>query len=58
VKQNKDDCAQLLEQTHELLNAIIIVHLKSDTGAELPPSVLAHIGKFTQYITCGLKLPG
>ncbi|KAJ7808157.1 hypothetical protein B0H13DRAFT_1928573 [Mycena leptocephala] len=29
VKQNKNDCAQLLEQTYELLNAILMVHINS-----------------------------
>ncbi|KAJ7936127.1 hypothetical protein B0H13DRAFT_1853815 [Mycena leptocephala] len=48
VKQNKNECSQLMEQTYELLNAILIVHIKSDTGGELPPSVLTHIGKFTE----------
>ncbi|KAJ7914790.1 P-loop containing nucleoside triphosphate hydrolase protein [Mycena leptocephala] len=37
VKQNKNECTQLMEQTYELLNAILIVHIKSDTGGELPP---------------------
>ncbi|KAJ7915419.1 hypothetical protein B0H13DRAFT_1872083 [Mycena leptocephala] len=37
VKQNKSECSQLMEQTYELLNAILIVHIKSDTGGELPP---------------------
>ncbi|KAJ7925559.1 P-loop containing nucleoside triphosphate hydrolase protein [Mycena leptocephala] len=50
VKQNKNECSQLMEQTYELLNAILIVHIKSDTGGELPPSVLAHIGKFTETL--------
>jgi hypothetical protein len=52
VKQNKDDCTCLIEQAHELLNAIIIVHLQSDTGpgAELSPSVLKNIGLFTGYL--------
>jgi hypothetical protein len=50
VRQNKNDCAQLLEQSYELLNAILMVHINSDTGAELPPSVLTHIGKFTEYV--------
>ena len=49
VKQNKNNCIELMEQTHELLNAIIIIHIKSDTGGELPPSTLNHIGKFTEY---------
>ncbi|KAJ7855782.1 hypothetical protein B0H13DRAFT_1902939 [Mycena leptocephala] len=50
VKQNKNKCSQLMEQTYELLNAIIIVHIKSDTGGELLPSVLTHIGKFTETL--------
>ncbi|KAJ7603264.1 hypothetical protein DFH06DRAFT_1350351 [Mycena polygramma] len=50
IKQNKDECTQLLEQTHELLNAILVTHIKSDTSADLPPSVLNHIGKFTETL--------
>ncbi|KAJ7816392.1 hypothetical protein B0H13DRAFT_1923585 [Mycena leptocephala] len=50
VKQNKSDCAQLLEQTCGLLNAIIIVHVQADTGGELPPTLLNHIGKFTETL--------
>ncbi|KAJ7928322.1 hypothetical protein B0H13DRAFT_1860519 [Mycena leptocephala] len=50
VKQNKNECSQLMEQTYELLNAILIVHIKSDTGGALPPSVLNHIGKFTETL--------
>jgi hypothetical protein len=52
MKQNKDGCSFLMEQAHELLNAVIIVYIKSDTGAELPPSVLNQIGKFTEYLAC------
>ncbi|KAJ7909247.1 hypothetical protein B0H13DRAFT_1877873 [Mycena leptocephala] len=48
VKQNK--CTQLLEQTYELLNTILMVHITSDMGGELPPSVLKHIGKFTETL--------
>ncbi|KAF7368241.1 hypothetical protein MVEN_00144200 [Mycena venus] len=50
IKQNKSDCAQLLEETHKLLNAIILVYIKSETGAELAPSVLTHIVKFTKTL--------
>ncbi|KAJ7792631.1 hypothetical protein B0H13DRAFT_2298856 [Mycena leptocephala] len=50
VKQNKNECSQLMEQTYELLNAILILHIKSNTGGELPPSVLTHIGKFTETL--------
>ncbi|KAJ7023664.1 hypothetical protein C8F04DRAFT_1271234 [Mycena alexandri] len=50
VKQNKNDCTQLIEQTHQLLHAIIVVHIKSDTGGELPPNMLNQIGKFTETL--------
>ncbi|KAJ7734708.1 hypothetical protein B0H14DRAFT_3614170 [Mycena olivaceomarginata] len=50
VKQNKDDCVELLEQTRKFLTVIIILYMKSETGAELPPNVLDHIGKFTQIL--------
>ncbi|KAJ6536817.1 hypothetical protein B0H19DRAFT_1079235 [Mycena capillaripes] len=50
VKQNKDECASLVERSHQLLKAIILVHINSDTGGELPPSILNPIGKFTQTL--------
>ncbi|KAJ7751657.1 P-loop containing nucleoside triphosphate hydrolase protein [Mycena metata] len=50
VKQNKDECAGLMEHTHELLKAIIGVYIKSDTGPELPPSILTEITKFTETL--------
>ncbi|KAJ7911590.1 hypothetical protein B0H13DRAFT_1875699 [Mycena leptocephala] len=50
IKQNKNICTKLLEQTSQLLNAIMMVHIKSDTGGELPPSMLSHIGKFTETL--------
>jgi hypothetical protein len=45
-----------MEQTYQLLDAIIIVHLKSDTSGELPPLVLKHIGLFTEYLACLLSM--
>ncbi|KAJ7159767.1 P-loop containing nucleoside triphosphate hydrolase protein, partial [Mycena filopes] len=50
VKQNKDDCIQLLEQTHHLLYAIIALHTKSDTAGELSPRMLDCIGNFTDTL--------
>ncbi|KAJ6548969.1 hypothetical protein B0H19DRAFT_1265745 [Mycena capillaripes] len=50
IKQNKTTCIQLMEQTYELLNAIMIVHIKSLPNRELPPSVLYHIGRFTETL--------
>ncbi|KAJ7779653.1 hypothetical protein B0H16DRAFT_723631 [Mycena metata] len=50
IKQNKNECAELTECTHALLNAIITVYIKSDTGAELPPSTLNQIVKFIETL--------
>ncbi|KAJ7620703.1 hypothetical protein DFH06DRAFT_1143810 [Mycena polygramma] len=50
IKQNKEECIGLLEQTHQLLNAILVAHIKSETGADLPPNVLNYIGNFTKTL--------
>ncbi|KAJ6452360.1 hypothetical protein C8R47DRAFT_1204351 [Mycena vitilis] len=50
IKQNKDQCAQFLEQAHELLNAVLVTCIKSDTGMDLAPSVLIHIAKLTETL--------
>ncbi|KAJ6578373.1 hypothetical protein B0H19DRAFT_1253616 [Mycena capillaripes] len=50
VKQNKDECTQLMEKTHQLLEAIIMVHIHSETGGQFPPSVLSNIGNFTRIL--------
>ncbi|KAJ7437751.1 P-loop containing nucleoside triphosphate hydrolase protein, partial [Mycena latifolia] len=50
VKRNQDDCAQVLEQVHELLYAIIWVQVRSDTGGELSPSMLDNLGRFTETL--------
>ncbi|KAF7339012.1 hypothetical protein MVEN_01977400 [Mycena venus] len=49
VKQNKDGCSELLEQTHQLLHAIIALHIKSDRG-ELSPLALNNIANFTKTL--------
>lgn len=52
MKKNKDECVRLLENIHDLLYAIIDLHLKSETvGTTLPPATLDQIGKFTEYFT-------
>ncbi|KAJ6592165.1 hypothetical protein DFH09DRAFT_166735 [Mycena vulgaris] len=50
VKQNKGDCTQLLEQTYGLLCAIVSLHMKSETGLDLTPSMLYDLGKFTDTL--------
>ncbi|KAJ7859837.1 hypothetical protein B0H14DRAFT_2577002 [Mycena olivaceomarginata] len=55
VTRHKEDCVQLLEQIHELLTAIVILHVKSDAGGEMPIEVLHHVGKFT-VLTSGIRI--
>ncbi|KAJ7160545.1 hypothetical protein C8R43DRAFT_1176792 [Mycena crocata] len=50
VKQNKNDCVQLLQHSYELLIGIISLHIKSETGADFSPSMLNHLGKFTETL--------
>ncbi|KAJ7821796.1 hypothetical protein B0H13DRAFT_1920532 [Mycena leptocephala] len=42
IKQNKNDCTELLEEAYKLLNAVLMAHVKSDTGGELPPTQQNH----------------
>ncbi|KAJ7845093.1 hypothetical protein B0H13DRAFT_1908531 [Mycena leptocephala] len=50
IKQNKKICTELLEQTYKLLKAVLMVHVELETGGQLPPSVLNHMGKFTETL--------
>jgi hypothetical protein len=48
VKRNKNECAQLLENIHPVLYAIISLHLKSETVESLAPAMLDNIGRFME----------
>ncbi|KAJ7847416.1 hypothetical protein B0H13DRAFT_1907286 [Mycena leptocephala] len=50
IKQNRNNCIELLEDAYKLLNAVLMVHLKLDAGGALAPSMLSHIGKFTETL--------
>ncbi|KAJ7049108.1 hypothetical protein C8F01DRAFT_1185895 [Mycena amicta] len=55
IKRNKNECAELLESTHQLLQAILALHIKADTKADVPaatlsPSALNHLGKFVETL--------
>ncbi|KAJ6579145.1 hypothetical protein DFH09DRAFT_1077440 [Mycena vulgaris] len=50
VKKNNDDFTRMLEQIHELLYEIIRLHMAPDTGGELSPEMLNHLGKFTETL--------
>jgi hypothetical protein len=50
VKRNRDECIQIMENIHQVLYAIVNLHIKSETAGSLHPAVLDHIGKFMEYI--------
>ncbi|KAJ7843419.1 hypothetical protein B0H14DRAFT_3689461 [Mycena olivaceomarginata] len=50
VKQNKKECAQLIENIHQILCAIISFHIKSETVRSLSPTMTSHIGEFTETL--------
>ncbi|KAJ7809897.1 hypothetical protein B0H14DRAFT_2607708 [Mycena olivaceomarginata] len=49
VKKNKDKCIQLTEHVHQVLYALVDLHVKSETPGSLPPATLDHVGKFMEY---------
>ncbi|KAJ7719456.1 hypothetical protein B0H14DRAFT_3170635, partial [Mycena olivaceomarginata] len=50
VKRNKDECAQLMENIHPVLYAIINLHIKAETVESLSPEMLDNIGKFMETL--------
>ncbi|KAJ7430660.1 hypothetical protein FB451DRAFT_470918 [Mycena latifolia] len=51
AKTNKEECMKLTEHIHEILFAIIKLHMQSEPlGGLLPPATLHHIGKFTNTL--------
>ncbi|KAJ7107003.1 hypothetical protein C8R44DRAFT_858093 [Mycena epipterygia] len=50
VKRNKDECIQLMENTHQILYAVINLHMNSETAGSLPPATLYHVGRFTETL--------
>ncbi|KAF8177120.1 hypothetical protein K438DRAFT_1978770 [Mycena galopus ATCC 62051] len=48
VKRNKNECAQLMENTHQVLWAIVTLHVKSESVGSLSTSMLDNIGNFTE----------
>ncbi|KAJ7469517.1 hypothetical protein FB451DRAFT_1476337 [Mycena latifolia] len=50
VKNNKDECVHLMKDIHEFIIAIAKLHMESEPQGSLPPSILDHIGKFTNTL--------
>ncbi|KAJ7155106.1 hypothetical protein C8R46DRAFT_436555 [Mycena filopes] len=50
AKRNRAYCIELMSDIHQILLALIGLHLKSDASGCLPPSTLHHVGKFTHVL--------
>ncbi|KAF8207783.1 hypothetical protein K438DRAFT_1755199 [Mycena galopus ATCC 62051] len=50
VKQNKNECAQLMDNVHHILYAVVKLHIQSETVGSLPPLMLDTIGKFVETL--------
>ncbi|KAJ7085557.1 P-loop containing nucleoside triphosphate hydrolase protein, partial [Mycena epipterygia] len=50
VRRNKDKCVQLMKNIHKILLAIINLHMKADITGSLSPTMLNHVGKFTETL--------
>ncbi|KAJ7800701.1 hypothetical protein B0H14DRAFT_2615966 [Mycena olivaceomarginata] len=57
VKRNKNECVRLLENIHQVLYAVINLHIKSETVRSLSPAPMSHIRKFMEIWLRG-GLPG
>ncbi|KAJ7082790.1 hypothetical protein C8R44DRAFT_904772 [Mycena epipterygia] len=50
VKKNKDECIQIMENVHQVLYAIVNLHIKSGTETSLPPATLSNLGMLTETL--------
>ncbi|KAJ7720488.1 hypothetical protein B0H14DRAFT_2642689 [Mycena olivaceomarginata] len=50
LKRNKKECAQLSENIHRILYAIINLHVRSQTAGSLSPATMSHIGTFMETL--------
>ncbi|KAJ6470490.1 hypothetical protein C8R45DRAFT_1166167 [Mycena sanguinolenta] len=50
VKQNKMECAELLENIHQVLFAIIDLRVKSEAAGSLSPAMTEHAGSFMKTL--------
>ena len=50
VKQNKKECAQLLDNVYQVLYALIVLYMKAEATGSLSPEMTDHVGKFMKYV--------
>ncbi|KAJ7810219.1 hypothetical protein B0H14DRAFT_2607507 [Mycena olivaceomarginata] len=51
VKRNKDECISIMENIHQILYAIVDLHIHSETIGSLHPVILDYIGKLHRIHT-------
>ncbi|KAJ7111434.1 hypothetical protein C8R44DRAFT_883229 [Mycena epipterygia] len=50
VKKNKEECIHLMKNVHELLYAMVNLHMKTGMGSSLPPATLSAFGKLKETL--------
>ncbi|KAJ7480773.1 hypothetical protein FB451DRAFT_1446803 [Mycena latifolia] len=50
VKNNKEECIQLMEHINGIIYSISKLHVMSDTSGTLRPATLYHLGKFAETL--------
>ncbi|KAJ7094821.1 hypothetical protein C8R44DRAFT_749401 [Mycena epipterygia] len=50
VRKNKEECITLMENVHELLYAVINLHMKGGTASSLPPATLSAFGELAETL--------
>ncbi|KAJ6492112.1 P-loop containing nucleoside triphosphate hydrolase protein, partial [Mycena sanguinolenta] len=50
VKQNKKACAEMLENMHQVLFAIVSLYIKSEAAGSLTPAIMEHVGRFMKTL--------
>jgi hypothetical protein len=50
VKRNREECIRLVENIHQILYAIVNLHIISETAGSVDLTTLDRIGKFAEYI--------
>ncbi|KAF7368565.1 hypothetical protein MVEN_00179800 [Mycena venus] len=50
VKKQKEECLELLETVQDVLYTIVNLHLQTEPPGSLPPSMLYHVGMFTETL--------
>ncbi|KAJ6477714.1 hypothetical protein C8R45DRAFT_1157637 [Mycena sanguinolenta] len=50
IKQNKKECARLLENIYQVISEIINLHIKSEVAGSLSPAMTEQVGRFMKTL--------